>query len=466
MIRKILLFSFIGLLMSSCGNRENKKSDAGSIQQEQRDTTIIHEKTTQPIVNVYIENSGSMDGFVNGFTEFKGDIGKLLVDLKYHYGNDNVHIYFIRNDKPIGKGQEEELQVKEWKDSKTDIADFAKAIDLTWKEDKSYRGSNTNLNNIFRRILDSTDRNTISILVSDCIYSIGNGETIQQLNAAKNTTYDAFLMASKRNGGYLATTVVKMKSFFNGKYYPFTGDRNAFKIIGELPYYICVISNQDNLADFNKDIKIQKLDGFDNKYVIDKGSVDSLYYATLGSQKLRKGGSYRTIKKDNYHSFENVSFGGSSCSHSEKQELEFAVAIDMKRIDVDVNYLLDTSNYVLSNNLFRVKEVCDKNKKKQDIYPAEWDRIKDSSSHIIVLQATETIFSIPKKDGLSVKIGLKKQMPQWIEECNTLDDTSVKKLEGRKSFGLKYWIEGIAEAYEKMYAKDKNYFEIEIKIKK
>ena len=99
MIRKILIFSFVGLLLSSCGNSDNKKSTADL--QQQGDTAIYDKDRIQPIVNVYIENSGSMDGFVNGFTDFKGAIGKLLVDLKYHYGEDNVHIYFIRNEKPV-----------------------------------------------------------------------------------------------------------------------------------------------------------------------------------------------------------------------------------------------------------------------------------------------------------------------------------------------------------------------------
>jgi hypothetical protein len=55
-------------------------------------------------------------------------------------------------------------------------------------------------------------------------------------------------------------------------------------------------------------------------------------------------------------------------------------------------------------------------------------------------------------------------MPQWITDSNTEDDTDKSKLVG-KTFGLKYWIDGIAEAYETIYPENKNYFECSISIK-
>ena len=45
-------------------------------------------------VNIYIENSGSMNGYINGNTQFKTAIQDLLVLLKYEF-DERINIYFI-----------------------------------------------------------------------------------------------------------------------------------------------------------------------------------------------------------------------------------------------------------------------------------------------------------------------------------------------------------------------------------
>src|SRR5690554_1127309 len=48
-------------------------------------------------VNLYIENSGSMNGYVNGNTTFKNALGDLLVYLKYEFGEQNIRLHFIND---------------------------------------------------------------------------------------------------------------------------------------------------------------------------------------------------------------------------------------------------------------------------------------------------------------------------------------------------------------------------------
>ena len=48
-------------------------------------------------LNLYIENSGSMNGYVNGNTTFKNALGDLLVYLKYEFGEQNIHLHFIND---------------------------------------------------------------------------------------------------------------------------------------------------------------------------------------------------------------------------------------------------------------------------------------------------------------------------------------------------------------------------------
>jgi len=57
---------------------------------------------------------------------------------------------------------------------------------------------------------------------------------------------------------------------------------------------------------------------------------------------------------------------------------------------------------------------------------------------------------------------LKKQIPQWIYETDaTLDQR--EEAEG-KTFGFKYLVEGIAEAYAMISPQKDNYFEVKIPI--
>lgn len=467
-MRRFLFGLLCVLVITSCEHKDANKHSRGKNPAEQDTTSVVNNpgtETAKPKVNVYIENSGSMDGFVNGITDFKDVIGNLLVNLKFFYDEDNIQIYFIRNEK-AKIGQDEELVIK--KACESDIADFARAIDLSWKNDRTNRGQNTNLNNIFKTILDSTQNNTLSILVSDCIYSIGDGSTVNLLNQEKNTTYDAFLTKFKRSNDHLATMIVKLTSEFDGRYFPYTGDCNNFYFKGELPYYICVISNQKLMKQFNENIILkQNADGgFKNKYIISNEKSDSLYYSIL----LSTYNEGRFKPQRNYSSLSlvqgiediDVVRSGSSCSRrsTEKDTLQFAVAVDMSGIDVDESYLLDPVNYSLSDGNFTVKKIVpiDKN----EIKSGDWVRISKASkmpSHAIILRATGTAYS-------DLTISLKKQMPTWISESSIMDDTRAENIREGKSFGLQFWVEGITEAYEKAYKDNKSYFDIDIKIKR
>ena len=460
-MKRIIVYAIMALCLisSSCDAQTRRRGARVGNENPIQQTDTVKPLTIKPVVNIYIENSGSMDGFVNGITSFKDAIGKLLAKLKYYYDEDNVQIYFIRNDKAKSKKEEEKLNVV--KACETNISNFANAIDVKWKEDMPNRGHNTNLNNIFKELLNRTDERTITILFSDCIYSIGSGGVEDLLSHEKWTTYDAFLSHSKKNIGSLATTIVKMKSSFDGKYYPYTGDRNAFKFIGELPYYICVLANQEILADFNNKIKLGKgeIDGYDNKYVLAHSESANLYYSVLMATENK--GRFKTKRECStstyVHGIKDIDLKPNKRT---KAPFTFAVAFDMKNVDVEEDYLLDTRNYTLTEDNFKVVKV--ERLEKSIVNANDWQRIKDGNpTHIVVVEAKDMHWT-----NVNLGIALKKQVPGWIEDCSILDDTGASKLEGGKSFGLKYWIYGISEAYEELYPADKNYYQVIITINK
>jgi hypothetical protein len=270
----------------------------------------------------------------------------------------------------------------------------------------------------------------------------------------------AFLQKYKKDKVPLATTILKMKSHFKGRYFPYTGDQNNFQIDMERPYYICVIGSNGVMIDFNNKIPLEKgkVNGFDNKYVIQAGAAESIYYSVLLlTENIGRFKASRNLSSKEYiHGIEDVNMKSRSRNGSESNKLTFAVALDLKNIPVEEDYLLNPENYTLGDNNFTVKEIKPVNK--NDIHPSDWVKISAANStHLLLLEATGTATS-------NVKVSLKKQMPQWITDSNTEDDTDKSKLTG-KTFGLKYWVEGIASAYQEIYPEDKYFFEFKIQIR-
>jgi hypothetical protein len=159
--------------------------------------------------------------------------------------------------------------------------------------------------------------------------------------------------------------------------------------------------------------------------------------------------------KDYVHGIEDVNMKTRSRNGSGSNKFTFAVAVDLKNIAVEEDYLMNPKNYTLGDNNFRIKEI--KSVDRNNVSASDWLTISEAKpTHLIVLEATGTATS-------NVKVSLKKQIPQWVYASNTEDDTNQDKLVD-KTFGLKYWVEGISEAYQTIYPDDKNFFEFEIKI--
>jgi uncharacterized protein with gpF-like domain len=125
--------------------------------------------------------------------------------------------------------------------------------------------------------------------------------------------------------------------------------------------------------------------------------------------------------------------------------------------------MVTEGNFSIENIYSEIKlEAADK------IDPVIKNAIKEMS-HIIVFKATKRAFS-----NLSFAMKKAVSLPRWVEEANTEDDSDIKDNADEetlgKTFGIKYMIEGIAEAYQEIFRKNypgkalDKYFEIEIPI--
>jgi hypothetical protein len=378
------------------------------------------ERPSKVEYNIYIENSGSMIGYMNGNTDFK----KALFDLITRFNGEkekvtlnyiNDHIY------PIDTSMKEFIEFLEPKNVK-----------------KYGNTSSSELNRIFRLVVDKwkTDGKP-AVLVSDYIYSIDKGGNIDAGLATQKYTTKLVFQEVKDD---CAVLIIKSNSFFDGKYYTFKNPNSGEKINSNRPYYIWVIGGREDIIGFTDKYHINKLDGYENHVVIyNSESIANQYYTILPT--TNKKGKFRRVRGSNGDAVKSIE----SIEYDKRKKpnsiFEFTVAIDFRGLPVNNDYIMDKSNYILRSSLrddFKIVSITEdiQNVEKRD------KGILGTASHIITISTT----SITAGEQV-LALELKKELPKWIETSSTVDDTDIEK-NSNKTFGLSYLIEGVAEAYD------------------
>lgn len=441
------------LLLSSCERGEYKRVKPDTY--SKIDTTSIPPLTGKTIVpdkdlkiKLYIENSGSMSGYVNGLTQLKDMIQNLLVDLKYIYDEQNIEIYFINSKiyaSPI----------------KAEVVDFADK--LSPFSIKIGQTGSSDLNDIFRQITSETDENSISILVSDFIYSIKGKETVQLLGQQQALTKNVFLTADKK-GQKLTTNVYQFYSDFNGKYYDYNDDSALLK--AKRPYYLAVIGQQNSVNLFTDKIgpKFNKYKGYSNEYLLTAEDFKVTDYTVLTST-LNIGRIKQIRGKDINNQVRQIEVEDNGRGAT---TFQMAIAVNLSSLAVTNNYIADITNYELKNDdysLVEIGEIEDENivfsnGEKHPISKTDLSHMPFNATHAFVFQSTT-----PNSGYLNFR--LKNNIPSWVKESSLIDDTDLTTNQEKqnKTFGLNYLINGISEAYLQA-TKKVSYFDIDISIQK
>lgn len=372
-------------------------------------------------VNFYMENSGSMDGYVNGTTEFKDVLGKMIVS-SHHYCRE-TGFYFVNKDVYEVNGA---------------AINFIQMLNPS--KIKVGNVGSTDINQIYRNILERTKKHTISVLFSDCIYSVSN--VTNELDNAKNATTDAFLTALSRDPS-LASIILQFSSSFSGMYY----DRNdhPYPCTSARPYYVVITGNRNAVKQIYQDFKVASLPGLKNKCFLSSESwtLDSSMACTIISDYTNA----RRIKtnKQNFLDIDEIKLV------RDLSTLQFGVGIDFSNIFLDPSYITDASNYYVEPNNYKVKSVvCASASAKGDFSNAP------KLPYAITVEVPVTSFAP------MITVGLKKNIPSWVSKANVDDDIGGVP-PSNKSFAIKKMIEGIAAAYSTDYD---SYFKLEININK
>ena len=155
----------------------------------------------QPVVKVFLENSGSMDGFMCDGSELKDGIYNYLTNVKDH--SSKMELYYINSET-----KKQEVSLSEYIRN-LNPANFRKA------------GGNrafTNIPDLFTRVLNSVNDTTIAVYISDCILDIPNHVALDYLHITQTDIHSVFADRIKKINN-LSVCIYQLQSTFNGSFF-------------------------------------------------------------------------------------------------------------------------------------------------------------------------------------------------------------------------------------------------------
>jgi hypothetical protein len=394
---------------------------------------------TKMNVNFYFENSASMNGYLSG-KNFQQVMHRI-------YGNLNqlpINSYFVNT-----KEYAQEDILAKIDNQKIKVGDI----------------SNSDHQFIFTNAIENAIDNNLSIVITDGIYSVKDGN----INVVSVDIENAFKRALSKNE--IETVVLKLSSNFSGNYYPEScvpkSKCKCVPINQKRPYYVLLFGNSNSIDKALKDIAIiEELDGFENQarfFLTD--NLKANY--TILMQGEEKHGTFKSTKRgsDIITEIEDVKkFERSGFSGTPKNEnyIQFGIAIDYSTINLPNSYKQDLNNYWADDNLgFTVKSIDNvvdikKSTKTYKEIQSINDKNNTSFSHVITVKADTNLYG-------NLHIQLQNNLPAWIEQTATENDCEILNDESH-TFAFDQLMIGISKAYQKVNGNNK-YLDINLKTK-
>lgn len=408
---KVLKMLFLGVVvfsLFSCSSRADRADRAEKGTGNSCDpsaTESIEEVSKLGKVIFYLENSGSMFGYVSGFSEYVNVISELsekpifaeehtFREFNFINGGKKVKLTPLGNDPKVLK---DKLNIKGFR-----CGDVSKS----------------NLNEMFLLALKDAKEDTISILISDGIYDLQQPQSPMNALATEGKETRSRFIERLSEGG-LQTLMIKMSSHFKGKYY--NAQQQAIALDQDRPYYIWVFGNSDLLNLYFPDKYIQSLTGYRQMERFTKFEGDTISYALVSENTQ---GRFRFDRTST-----NTLIDVERDRHN--KGFQFTIAVDLSKSPCSATYLQDTSNYICPNSNYKVNEIS--------VVKKKIHRLKFTPTHLISVQTRQSPFG-------EVEVCLKNQVPQWIETTNSMDESNIKG-DPNRTFGFKFLTEGISDAY-------------------
>lgn len=366
-------------------------------------------------LNVYVENSGSMDGYVKGITEFKQSVYNYLCDIKISEICDSLNLCYV-NSEIIP------YNIK----SKDEVSDFIQKLDPATFRQRGGDRSTSDIADIMKMIVGEIDEHSIAVFVSDCIFSPGKGVDADGYLINQQIGIKTVVAELLKRGNY-ATIIYRLTSTFDGVYYNKVDKRISLNK-AERPFYIWVLGKQENISYLKSKVRDSsfKGSGIQNSFTLIKSMPDYLDYAILRSPKV---GSFEKSKERGEAKTHIVE--AQVADKGTKKGFMFTVGVNYANLPLSDEYLMEPDNYEINDKKYSIRI---EKAEKGDLY-----------THHLMLALDDKIKHVPKST-LSVK--LKNKMPAWVDELN--DDKGENPVADNalhKTYGIKNLMYGFYDAY-------------------
>lgn len=375
----IIPFILLALISITFGAKSKKLNISYSPIETNFIQTLEH--TT---LKVFIENSGSMDGYMCEGSEFKDAIKGYISSLESEF--NKIELYYI-NSQIISRPN--------------NIKSFISDLTPTTFRQAGGNRANSDMGQLLETVIANTNDSVVSIFVSDCILDIPQVATDYFTDRQIDVTNAVKKFAKRGNN---SIEIIQLKSQFKGNYYGIDG---ISKLNDSRPYYIWILGRNDLLAAMNQSSPIKEIKhGALNWISFSKHQQIPFEIKNQFGQAPQKiistNGAYKIVINANL----------SSLLKSEQ-------------------LLAMPSNYSSKNyGAVRVESISPKLGDKQ-------------YSHVLTLSIDD---NIPSCSEQICYIDANK-VPDWVE---TINDNTGKNIHNNmdKTTGIKYLINGVAEAYK------------------
>lgn len=363
------------------------------------------------ICRIYIENSGSMDGYMSPVnSQLKSDLNALISSISLVQEPtskeslvDSISLNYINS---------EVIPIQQ------DISTFVSRLSAkSFAEGGGQRGT-TSLQALIDTMQQTTGKGEVSVLVSDMILALGNGQSPEFVSS----TIETSLRKKLKEMPEWSVVVWRMLSDFSGKYYQ-TDGAGTVKIEAKRPYYIIFLGERAALRSLLAEGQIpsnQPLYRNRTHTMTLEPSYPGVEYklareAILGEITIdREDKAVRTIREAEI-----------GTTRDGKRGFAFEINLDYPKTLLDKSAWLMKSSYVCSDGAYRLESV------------------KEVDGRVRLRVGADAV-----KRG-QLQIAYEQALPQWIYAVHSEQNRDIYAESAMEStYGIKYILEGMQRPYQ------------------
>lgn len=400
---RLLIFSFfvIEALVSCDKAHSSKCTQLGKKRKLEKEYVENHQPGFSK-VKVYVENSGSMDGYVNGNTEFKTDLFNLLKLMGGEISGD-IEKFFI-NDSVIKV--------------KLNDSQFSNGMSVKLFQDMGGKRGTSDIAELIAKVIRENKPGEISVFISDCVFDPQSSPDIEKRLSQQKTTIRSAIKSKLKSNDEFSVVVYGLMSSFTGTYYNKVKPHKQLVNV-QRPYYIWFFGDAYQLAKVRTLLQVD-IEGRSGTHVYTEiAPLENLPYKCPSAKCNMAKGKHIDEPRERDGKF------------------LFNIDVDLSTLPLSQKYMSSTSNYILSGSSSYVVESVDNCDKKDECYTHEIEIKKIKGS---IKENTSLIVELQRSD-----------LPSWIDgldDPNGSDYLNGKNPPKARTFGLKSYISGVHEAYD------------------